>query len=121
MVAGRRPFEGTSDARLISEILASEPAPLAPVSLDRIIRKCLAKDPERRWQTTADLMDELEWISRQHTTSDGVPSTAAPLIDRRRRWRAISLVAGGLTLAALAVGLSTRSAHRQRKFRGQPS
>ena len=105
MVAGRPPFAGTSDARLISEILTGEPAPLAPASLDRVIRKCLAKDPEGRWQTSADLTDELRWISRQDTTGSGVPSTATLVTGQARRWRGIGLVAGGLTLAALVFGL----------------
>ena len=73
MATGRRAFAGTSQASLITAIMSSEPPPLktlqpvAPPALERIVGKCLEKDPERRWQTARDLADELEWIS---TTSD---------------------------------------------------
>jgi Tol biopolymer transport system component len=73
MATGRRAFAGTSQASLITAIMSSAPPPLqtlqpiAPPALERIVGKCLEKDPERRWQTARDLADELEWIS---TTSD---------------------------------------------------
>jgi len=68
-ISGRRAFEGKSQASLIAAILDREPPPLAtlvpvlPASLDRVIRTCLAKDPEQRWQNAADLRRELTWIS----------------------------------------------------------
>ena len=102
MFSGRRPFAGESDARLISEILTSEPRPIGQASLDRLIRKCLAKDPEQRWQTSADLTDELQWIGRQQTVSGDGPTTSAVATARPRRWRGVILVASGLMLAALA-------------------
>ncbi len=61
MATGRRAFAGGSQASLISAIMSSEPPlltslqPLAPPALERIVRKCLEKDPERRWQTARDL------------------------------------------------------------------
>jgi serine/threonine protein kinase len=57
MLTGKRAFAGKSQAMLIAAIMSSEPAstavdqPLVPPALDRIVRKCLAKDPEARWQT----------------------------------------------------------------------
>jgi eukaryotic-like serine/threonine-protein kinase len=69
MLTGRRAFEGKSQASLISAIMTSEPAPLAalqpmtPAALGRVIKKCLAKDPDQRWQSAADLADELKWIA----------------------------------------------------------
>jgi len=68
-VAGKAAFRGGSQASLIAAILKEEPPPLAtlqpvtPAALDRVVRKCLAKDPEARWQTAADLRDELQWIA----------------------------------------------------------
>src|SRR5215469_12052130 len=65
MVTGHRAFEGKSQLSVASAILEKEPAPissvkpLTPRSLDHIIRRCLAKDPEDRWQTTRDLAMEL--------------------------------------------------------------
>src|SRR2546425_8305910 len=77
MLTGRKAFEGKSQASLIAAILERDPAPLsglqplAPTSLDRVVRKCLAKDPDQRWQTAKDLSDELKWISGAASVSGG--------------------------------------------------
>ena len=69
MVTGRKAFESTSQASLIGAILHTVPPrlsavqPTAPPPLDRLVAKCLAKDPDRRWQTASDLVDELRWLS----------------------------------------------------------
>jgi eukaryotic-like serine/threonine-protein kinase len=69
MVTGQRAFEGKSQFSVASAILEKEPAPisntkpLAPRSLDHVIRRCLAKDPEDRWQTARDLALELGSLS----------------------------------------------------------
>ena len=68
MLTGGRPFAADSQAGLIAAILehdappVSERQPLAPVSLDRIVQKCLAKNPDDRWQTARDLKSELVWV-----------------------------------------------------------
>ena len=78
MATGRRAFAGTSQASLITAIMSSEPPPLktlqplAPPALERIVGKCLEKDPERRWQTARDLADELKWISTTSHAHAGV-------------------------------------------------
>ena len=67
MATGRRAYDGATQASLISSIMKDEPrpmselAPLAPPGLDRIIRSCLAKDPEQRWQSAHDLAMALRW------------------------------------------------------------
>jgi eukaryotic-like serine/threonine-protein kinase len=67
MCAGRPPFEERSRASLMAAILTKEPPPLSslragiPATLDRIVRKCLAKDPNDRWQSAADLAAALRW------------------------------------------------------------
>ena len=67
MCAGRPPFEGRSRASLMAAILTHDPQPLSslrggvPASLDRIVKKCLAKDPNDRWQSAADLAAALRW------------------------------------------------------------
>src|SRR5258706_5510152 len=69
MAAGRRAFEGKSQASLIGAIMNSEPpslsqeAPMAPPALDRLVRTCLAKDPEERLQTAHDAKLQLQWIT----------------------------------------------------------
>jgi len=66
MLTGKRAFEGASPASVIAAIM-ERPAPsiadVAPPALDRVLKKCLAKDPDERWQTVRDLRDELEWIA----------------------------------------------------------
>ena len=71
MICGRRPFEGGSRASLMAAIVGAEPPelsplqPRAPASLKRLIRRCLAKDPEDRWQTARDMAAELKWIAEE--------------------------------------------------------
>src|SRR5256884_470085 len=69
MLTGQRAFQGKSQLSVASAILEKAPAPistikpLTPPALDRAIRRCLAKDPEDRWQTARDLLLELKWIA----------------------------------------------------------
>src|SRR5215510_4986010 len=68
VVTGKKAFEGKSQASLIGSILKDTPRPiselqpLVPASLDRVVKICLAKDPEERWQTAHDLRLELLWV-----------------------------------------------------------
>jgi serine/threonine protein kinase len=68
MVTGHRAFQGKTQLSVASAILEKEPAPistikpLTPPALDHAIRRCLAKDPEERWQTARDIAIELKWI-----------------------------------------------------------
>ena len=67
MATGRRAYEGPTPASLISSIMKEEPRPMlqlvphTPPGLERVIRACLAKDPERRWQNARDLALALRW------------------------------------------------------------
>jgi serine/threonine protein kinase len=68
MLTGRKAFEGKSQASLIAAILEREPAPattiqpLTPPALEHALKRCLAKDPDSRWQTARDVKAELEWV-----------------------------------------------------------
>jgi len=105
MLTGKRAFKGTSSASLITAIMGAEPPalatlqPLMPSAVDRLVRKCLAKDPEARWQTATDLADELRWIREG---SAGAAGTAV----RPPRERVPRLVAGALAVAAVSVALT---------------
>ena len=100
MVCGRRPFAGDSRASLMAAIVAAEPPslsslqPQAPAALERLILRCLAKDPDDRWQTARDLAAELRWIAEAGSGA----TTAAPGFTRRPRRAALW---GGLAGAAL--------------------
>ena len=71
-LTGQRPFSGDSHATLIGAILHARPSPVSslqptiPPPVDRVVAKCLEKDPDRRWQTAADLADEFRWLSGPH-------------------------------------------------------
>lgn len=70
MLTGRHAFEGKSQASLIAAILERDPpsiADSAPPALDRVLGRCLAKDPEHRWESARDLKAELEWIAEGGT------------------------------------------------------
>lgn len=73
MVSGRRAFTGASEASVISAIMTSEPPslgtlqPLTPASVERLVCKCLAKDPDERWQSAADVADALGWAVTEPT------------------------------------------------------
>lgn len=66
MLTGKRAFDGTNAASVIAAIL-ERPAPsvkeVAPAALDRVLGRCLEKDPDERWQTAHDLKAELVWIA----------------------------------------------------------
>src|SRR6202051_37075 len=69
MATGKKAFEGKSQASLIGAILKDDPPPISslqpmtPRALDRVVKRCLAKDPEKRWQAASDVCDELKWIA----------------------------------------------------------
>ncbi len=105
MATGRPAFSGTSRASLIAAILTSEPPPitqvqaLSPLALERVVRKCLAKDPDDRWQNAADLASELKWIGEGGSQS----GTTAALTPGRTHREKLLWVLATLALCAAAV------------------
>src|SRR5450759_2925024 len=78
MLTGQRAVDSKSQAGIIAAILNADPPPLATLAdfkttlpgavqrtLDRLLHKCLAKNPDDRWQCAADLADELRWIDQE--------------------------------------------------------
>jgi serine/threonine protein kinase len=69
MVTGERAFKGETAASVIGAILKDDPPPLkkvqpvTPAALDHVVEACLAKDPEERWQSAADIARELKWVA----------------------------------------------------------
>ena len=109
MVTGQRAFQGDSRTSLISAIVSSEPPPIGeiipvtPPALERVVKKCLAKDPDQRWQSAADVAGELQWIGEM--TSSGTQPLA--VTTRPRVSRGKKAAAGLAAIAALAVALLT--------------
>ena len=119
LATGRRPFEGDSTASIMSALLRDAPPlatdlnPQLPAELGRILRRCLAKDPQRRYQAAVDLRNDLEDLKhesnagREKVAPAGAGEAPAP---RRtagargvvRRWW-IGFGAGALAVLATAV------------------
>jgi Tol biopolymer transport system component len=109
MATGKTAFAHASQASLVSAILKQEPkpvpelAPLAPPALERLVRMCLAIDPEDRWQNARDARNELVWIAQMGPEA-GAP--AVPGSGRRRRERAAWMVAGSALVVALIAAVT---------------
>jgi Tol biopolymer transport system component len=110
MATGRKAFEGKTSSSVMAAILKDEPPamsslqPMTPPVLDRVVKKCLAKEPEKRWQVASDLCDALKWISDE----DSQPPTSAAAgkeIHALGR-RALILVLGALLFVAAITGLA---------------
>jgi eukaryotic-like serine/threonine-protein kinase len=103
MATGKRAFEGKSQASLISAILKDEPVPIAklqpmtPPALDRLVKVCLAKDPDDRLQTAHDVMQELKWIAEGGPAASGT----AALRHTREWWLVAALGVALIGIAAL--------------------
>jgi hypothetical protein len=109
MVTGRRAFGGESQVSLIGNIMNAEAAalatlqPLTPPSLERVVKKCLAKHPDDRWDTAHDVADELRWISQ---TSGASPVTGTR---RPRRWGLRTALVAAAVLAGVMIGAGLMS------------
>jgi Tol biopolymer transport system component len=107
MSTGRRPFEGESKASVISSILRDDPPSVTelkadlPKQLARILRLCLAKDPERRYQTALDVRNELALLKEE--TESGEVEIPAPVRGRRSRSSRLVITAGLPLVVALGV------------------
>jgi serine/threonine protein kinase len=104
MMTGQRAFAGKSQISVMSAILEKEPEPVSSVqpmaspALDHVIQRALAKDPNDRWQTARDLIQELKWSAESaQLTSPAVPAA-------RRGREAFSWLIAGTLLAILIVG-----------------
>ncbi len=83
MMTGRRPFHGDTSAELISSIMRDTPGPVGdlkagtPEHLERIIRRCLMKDPRDRYQTARDVYNELRDLNASGGPSSRPASRSA--------------------------------------------
>jgi Tol biopolymer transport system component/predicted Ser/Thr protein kinase len=112
MATCKRAFEGKSQASVISAIMSSDPPPMSslqpmtPPALDRIVKRCVAKEPDERCQSAKDLTDELKWIAE--SGSQVALTSAAPTKGiRALRRRALILGPGALLLVAVIATVAT--------------
>src|SRR5687768_11033114 len=102
MATGRRAFDGDSQAALTASILARHPPPASsvqpslPPNFDHLVERCLAKDPDERWQSARDVLFELRWIAE-----------LSPAVTRspRRSRTAMALGAAALTTLGALGGM----------------
>ena len=112
MATGRLPFSGTSSSETIDRILHAQPEAIArfnygvPVELERIVRKCLEKDRERRYQSVRELLIDLRNLKRD-SDSEGrlVERTAAQPGSNRRRLIFVAITVASLTLIGVGAYL----------------
>jgi dipeptidyl aminopeptidase/acylaminoacyl peptidase/predicted Ser/Thr protein kinase len=113
MATGQKAFSGKSQASLISAIMGSQPAPVSsiarmtPPAFDRVVRTCLAKDPDDRWQTAHDVRLELTWVA-EGGSAVGLPALVVAKRKTRERlaWAVAALLG---VVAALAAGYLLRA------------
>ncbi len=107
MATGKRAFEGKSQASLMVAIMEREPPamsshqPMTPPALDRVVRRCLAKEPEKRWQAASDLCEEFKWIAEPGSQIPLAPTAAVKGVRTLGR-RELIIGVGTLLLVAAA-------------------
>jgi serine/threonine protein kinase/Tol biopolymer transport system component len=113
---GERPFQGDTDIEVLHKILREKPPavdqlnPAVPAELRRLVRRCLAKDPEQRYQSMKDLAIELNDLAEEYDqlspASSPSSSTAevAPVVGPGRRFRIGAVVTGAVVLGAILAG-----------------
>jgi Tol biopolymer transport system component len=124
MATGKKAFEGKSQASLIAKILEHDPPPMStlqpmtPPARDRVVKKCLAKEREDRWQSAKDLTDELKWIAgaSAEASKAAVPEPKPAV----KSWRRAAVL--GLAIVALGTitGVAILSLRRAASPAPQP-
>jgi Tol biopolymer transport system component len=119
MVAGRRAFEGPTDAQTLAAIIEDEPPPLsvaapaAPASLAAIVERCLEKDPDDRYDSTRDLSRDLAALrDRVSSTSVSGPHPAPARRPLSRR----ALLAGAIAAAVVVLAGTAIVARRTARY-----
>lgn len=105
MATGKHAFEGKSKASLIAAIVSGQPQsvsqlqPLTPPALEHVMKKCLEKDPEDRWQSAHDVAEELRWVSAAGSQA----GLATPVLARRKTRERLTWSAALIATAIIAL------------------
>jgi len=105
MITGTKAFEGRNRPMLVAAIGTLDPYPLSktqpdsPPMLDHIVQRCLAKDPDDRWQTAHDLLVQLRWVA------EGGDVLLARARQKRER-RTVAVLATATFLVTVLVGVA---------------
>jgi len=106
MATGKKAFEGKSQASLIAKILETEPVPMStlqpmtPPALDHLVKRCLAKTPDERWQSARDICEQLRWISDGGSQA-GLTAFIPAVAQRNLKKRIVWITAAAILVAAL--------------------
>jgi len=122
MATGERPFRGDTSMSTIGAILKDQPAvvtdlnPSLPRHVGRVIRRCLAKDPDRRYQTALDLRNELEELRAEIDSGELAAGSGRATLRPRRSFRLLGTV-GAVTALAVVAAIAVTS---RRDVRNSP-
>ncbi len=114
MATGRKAFEGKSRTSLIAAIVSAQPPAISTVdamsspALDHVVRKCLEKDPDDRWQSARDVMAELQWIAEGGSRT-GLPAIVSTRRRVRERAAWVAFAVAGLAAVGFAVAWARRA------------
>lgn len=109
MLTGQLPFQGASPASLISSILRDVPRSVGdlnaavPPQISKLVKRCLQKDPDKRYQSTVDIRNELEEIAEEFKSGKTVKS--APIAGRFA-WKPI-IISSAVFAFVLFAGMAT--------------
>ena len=113
LATGQRPFTGDTSISIISAIVKDTPKPVTEVNpalprdLGRIVRRALAKDPERRYQTAKDLRNDLDDLRASRESGEFLPGSSGPSVivhsRRARVWAWIAATVSWVGLLCLAL------------------
>jgi len=112
MATGRKAFEGKTSASVMAKILEVDPPsmaslqPMTPPALDRVVKKSLAKEPEKRWQAASDVCDELKWIAAggsQVTSTSASAVEGVPAVGRRVLVVSLGTLLLGAAISGIAI------------------
>lgn len=113
MITGQRPFQGNSSADMISSILRDTPNPVRPIEIERIMRQCLMKNPDERYQTAREVYNDLRALAETEsssrstamTPSHNIPALLTKFVGRERELdELIALLATSRLVTITGVG-----------------
>jgi hypothetical protein len=109
MLTGQRPFGGDTPNSVLSSILKDSPRPVSeltpsiPRDVQRLVHRCLAKDPLRRYQSAIDLRNDLEQTKQDIDSGEAVPPRREGRWSMRMRWSAIAAALIGIAAAVVVL------------------
>jgi serine/threonine protein kinase len=112
MATGKKAFEGKTQASLMAKILETDPppmtslTPMTPPALDHVVKRCMEKDPDERWQSAKDICEQLRWISESGPQS-GMTVAVVPEQKSKKHlvWAAAAIAVAIAVIAAAALYL----------------